>query len=94
MPERWHVNRGIPVVWLIGSIFIGMAQFGGFIWYASQFNTRVEQVERTQVTTAITLERVQASAVTQGEKLAGLSEKVAAIQTTANRIEALLVKPR
>ncbi len=88
LPDRWHVNRGIPVVWLIGSVFIGMAQFGGFIWYASQFNTRVEVVERTSM-------QMQAIVAPQGERLTRLEEKVVAVQAGVGRIEALLtVKSR
>ena len=84
-PDRWHVNRGIPIVWIIGSLFIGLAQFGGFVWYASQFNTRVDIIEKAQALSA-----------PQGERLTRLEEKVVAVQATANRIEALLttVKPR
>lgn len=78
-PGRWHVNRGIPVVWLVGSMFIGFAQFGGLVWYASQFNTRVDIVERAVPLIAA-----------QGERLTRLEEKVVAVQATANRIEALL----
>lgn len=78
-PDQWHINRGIPVVWLIGSLFIGFAQFGGLIWYASQFSTRVDVVERTVALMA-----------PQGERLTRLEEKVVAVQATANRIEALL----
>lgn len=78
-PNRWHVNRGIPIVWIIGSLFIGLAQFGGFVWYASQFNTRVDIIEKAQ-----------ALAAPQGERLTRLEEKVISVQATANRIEALL----
>lgn len=77
--ERWHVNRGIPIVWLVGSLMIGMAQFGGLVWYASQFNTRVDIVERTVSLIA-----------PQGERLTRLEEKVVAVQATASRIEAIL----
>jgi hypothetical protein len=77
--ERWHVNRGIPVVWLIGSLVIGIAQFGGLIWYASQFNTRVDIIEKTQ-----------ALMQPQGERLTRLEEKLVAVQATTNRIETLL----
>lgn len=77
--ERWHVNRGIPVVWLIGSLAIGFAQFGGLVWYASQFNTRVDIIEKTQ-----------ALMQPQGERLTRLEEKLVAVQATTNRIETLL----
>lgn len=95
-PDRWHVNRGIPIVWIIGSIAIGLAQFAGFVWYASQFNARVEGVERGQVAAAVIADKLQASNAVQGERLTRLEEKVVAVQATANRIEALLttVKPR
>lgn len=84
-PDRWHLNRGIPVVWIIGSFVIAAAQFTGFVWYASQFNTRVDIIEKAQALSA-----------PQGERLTRLEEKVVAVQATANRIEALLttVKPR
>jgi CHASE1-domain containing sensor protein len=90
MPNKWHVNRGIPVVWLIGSLFIGLAQFGGLIWYASQFNTRVEVVEKVQTTATAAFEKMQNNSILQGERLTRLEEKVVAVQATANRIEALL----
>lgn len=71
-PDRWHVNRGVPIVWIVGSLFIGLAQFGGFVWYASQFNTRVEIIEKAQALSA-----------PQGERLTRLEEKVVAVQATA-----------
>jgi hypothetical protein len=77
--SHWHLNRGIPVVWLIGSILIGLAQFGGLVWYASAFNTRVDVVEKTVALIA-----------PQGERLTRLEEKVGALQATANRIETIL----
>ena len=77
--ERWHVNRGIPVIWLIGSLVIGVMQFGGLVWYASQFTTRVDVVEHTIALMA-----------PQGERLTRLEEKLVAVQATTNRIEALL----
>jgi hypothetical protein len=77
--DRWHINRGIPVIWLIGSLVIGIAQFGGLVWYAAQFSARVDSVERTVPLIA-----------QQGERLTRLEEKVVSVQATANRIEALL----
>lgn len=93
-PARWHLNKGIPVVWLIGSIAIGLAQYGGLIWYASQFNTRVENVEKSQISATILVENLRSALAAQNVETAKLGEKVVAVQATANRIEALLVKPR
>jgi hypothetical protein len=80
--EHWHVNRGIPIVWLISTSFISIGQLCALFWYAGQFNTRVEVVEK-----------VQAAMAPQGERLTRLEEKVVSVQATANRIEALLTKP-
>ena len=77
--ERWHVNRGIPVIWLVGTVIVGIAQFGGLVWYASQFTTRVDSVERSVALVA-----------PLGERLTRLEEKVVAVQASTNRIEALL----
>jgi hypothetical protein len=80
--DKWHVNRGIPVVWLVGSLVIGIMQFGGLVWYASQYNTRIDIVEKTVSLIA-----------PQGERLTRLEEKLVAVQATTNRIEALLTPP-
>ncbi len=88
--ERWHVNRGIPVVWLISSLVIGFAQFGGLVWYASQFNTRVEFVEKGQTMATALAEKIQAASALQNERLTRLEEKVVAVQASTGRIEALL----
>lgn len=85
--ERWHINRGIPVVWLIGTLFMSGAQLCALFWYAGQFTTRVEVVERVQAAMQTTL-------APQGERLTRLEEKVVAVQATANRIEALLTAPK
>lgn len=90
MSDQWHVNRGIPVVWLVSSIFIGVAQFGGLVWYASSLNARVEVVEKGQAAATLIAERMQMSNASQSERLTRLEEKVVAVQATANRIEALL----
>jgi hypothetical protein len=76
---HWHLNKGIPIIWLVGSLAIGTAQFGGLVWYASQFNTRVDIVEKTISMMA-----------PQGERLTRVEEKLVAVQASTNRIEALL----
>ena len=82
LDREWHLNKGIPVVWLVSSLIIGFAQFGGLVWYASQFSTRVDVVERTVALIA-----------PQGERLTRLEEKVVAVQAGVSRIEAILTKP-
>ncbi len=77
--ERWHVNRGIPIVWLLGTVGVSVGQLCALFWYAGQFNTRVDIVEKTMALIA-----------PQGERLTRLEEKVVSVQATANRIETLL----
>lgn len=88
--ERWHLNLGVPVVWIVGSLVIGLIQLGGVIWYASQFNSRVSSVEIAQVASSQIIEKVQATATAQGNQLVRLDERVIALQATASRIESLL----
>jgi hypothetical protein len=76
---HWHLNKGIPVVWIVGSLLIGLAQFAGFVWMLSQFNTRIDMVEKTIVLMA-----------PQGERLTRLEEKMVAAQKTLDRIETLV----
>jgi hypothetical protein len=82
---RWHLNRGIPVVYLISAIVIGLAQLGGLLWYAGEFNARVDIVEKTVAMMA-----------PQGERLTRLEEKISAMQRSMDRIEAAVTpsKPR
>ena len=92
--SHWHLNKGIPIVWLIGSVIIGMAQFGGLVWYVSQFNTRFENAEKIQTTTTALVEKLQSAIASQNVETAKLGEKVVAVQASTSRIEALLVKAR
>lgn len=80
--ERWHVNRGIPVVWLLASTFGIGFQIAAFLWWAGAFNARVEFVEKAV-----------AAMAPQGERLTRLEEKVITVQAGVSRIEALLTKP-
>ncbi len=89
-PEHWHLNKGIPIVWLIGSILIGMGQVAILVWYVSQFNTRFENSEKIQATTTLVVEKLQAAIASQNVETAKLGEKLVAVQATTNRIEQLL----
>ncbi len=91
-PEQWHLNKGIPIVWLVGSMVIGMAQFGGLVWYVSQFNTRFENAEKIQTTTTALVEKLQTAISSQNVETAKLGEKVVAVQAAISRIENLLTQ--
>ena len=94
--EHWHLNLGIPVVFIITSFVSTAVWLTIGIWYASSFNSRVNRVEELQASSVQILEKVQATSVMQGNQLARLDEKSIATQATLARIEALLmpVKPR
>jgi hypothetical protein len=94
--DRWHLNLGIPVVFIITSFVSTAVWMSVGIWYASSFNSRVNRVEELQTSSVQILEGVRATAVAQGNQLARLDEKGLSTQATLARIEALLmpVKPR
>lgn len=84
--SRWHLSRGIPVAFIVSMLVYFIAQAGLFGWWASAMNSRVEAVEKAQVTTA-----------PQGERLTRVEERLTAVQTGITDIKALLQaagKPR
>lgn len=92
--RKWHVNRGIPVVFLITSLLAVLVQGGAFVWYASQFNSRVEGVEKAQASAVPIVEKIQTTEAAQGERLTRVEEKLVAVQSGIGRIEALLQPAR
>lgn len=80
--RQWHVNRGIPVVFIISMFFYAVVQAALFGWYASAIDKRVETIERTQLTNAPIPER-----------LTRVEEKLVGVQSGVTRIEAILTKP-
>lgn len=80
--HQWHVNRGIPVVFIISMLVYAIAQSALFGWYASAIDKRVEAVERTQAVNFPIPER-----------LTRVEEKLVSVQSGVTRIEALLTKP-
>lgn len=77
--RRWHLSRGIPVAFIVSMLIYFIAQAGLFGWWASAMNSRVEAVEKAQVSSA-----------PQGERLTRVEEKLVAVQTGITDIKALL----
>lgn len=77
--RRWHVSRGIPVAFIASMLIYFIGQAAMFGWWASAMTFRVEAVEKAQ-----------ASAAPQGERLTRVEEKLVAVQTGITDIKALL----
>jgi hypothetical protein len=82
-PDKWHVNRGVPVAFIISMLLYAIVQSALFGWYSSAIDKRVEAVEKAQVMMA-----------PQGERITRVEEKLISIDKGVTRIEALLTKPR
>lgn len=83
LEQRWHVTRGIPLALIFTVIAMFVGQTVGGVWYFAHQDSRLDVLEKAQLLSQ-----------PQGERLTRLEEKVVAVQATANRIEALLTKPR
>ena len=76
MPDnQWHLDKRVPIA-LIITILSGYA---GFVWWASDMNSRVTHVERMQL---------QSSG--DGVQIVRLDERLRAIEKIAARIEQYL----
>lgn len=80
--QHWHVTRGIPVVFIITMLVMFIGQTATAAWFASSMAYRVEAVER-----------VQAQAAPQGERLTRVEEKLVAVQSGITDIKTLLQAP-
>lgn len=94
LDKKWHISRGVPVALIVTVIGMFIGQTVGGVWYVSHLDSRVDAVEKVQVTAAVIVEKVQAATASQNIETAKLGEKVVAVQASVNRIEALLTKPR
>lgn len=81
--KRWHLNRGVPVVFIVSMLIYAIAQTATAAWFASAMAQRVEAVERTQVQMA-----------PQGERLTRVEERLTAVQTGITDIKTLLQAPK
>jgi hypothetical protein len=91
--QRWHVTRGIPLalIFTVATLFLG--QTIGGVWYFAHQDSRLDAVEKVQITAATIGEKLQAATAAQQVETAKLGEKVVSVQASVNRIEALLTKP-
>jgi hypothetical protein len=87
---QWHIVRGVPIVFILTMTVYALVNGGVGIWYASAMNSRIDSLEKIQAQMAASATAANTAAVSQGERLARLEEKVVSVQATASRIESLL----
>lgn len=92
--KHWHISRGIPLGLIFSLLAFLTVQSGGALWYFAHQDSRLDAVEKVQITATAIVEKVQAATASQNVETAKLGEKVVAVQASVNRIEALLTKPR
>lgn len=90
LEKHWHISRGIPLGLIFSLASFFLLQTGGVIWFFAHQDSRIDAVEKVQVTATGISEKLQANNVMQGERLTRLEEKVVAVQATASRIEQIL----
>jgi hypothetical protein len=94
LEKHWHISRGIPLGLIFSLLGFLTLQSAGAVWYFAHQDSRLDAVEKVQITATAIVEKVQAATATQNVETAKLGEKVVAVQASVNRIEALLTKPR
>ncbi len=81
MPERpetqWHLDRRVPITLIAAIVF----QTGGWLWWASAINTRVNQLETASVASA-----------GQNSRIVRLETKMDSIFESLTEIKAILVR--
>lgn len=77
--RHWHISRGIPVAFIVAMLIYAVSQTAMAAWFASAMAYRVEAVERAQ-----------AQAAPQGERLTRVEEKLVAVQSGITDIKTLL----
>jgi hypothetical protein len=77
--KHWHLDKRVPIA-LILTIAI---QTGGFIWWASDVNARVAQLERQAV-----------AAAPQPERIIRLETQIEAIREGISEIKVLIRRER
>jgi carbon starvation protein CstA len=77
--SRWHLVRGIPIVFILTMTVYAIVNAVGAGWYASAMNSRLDAIEK-----------IQTAMAPQAERLTRVEEKLVAVQATASRIEAIV----
>ena len=94
LEKHWHVSRGIPLGLIFSMLGFFAMQSATAVWFFAHQDSRLDAVEKVQVTASQIGDKLQAASAAQQVETAKLGEKVVSVQASVNRIEALLTKPR
>lgn len=94
LEKNWHISRGIPLGLIFSFLGFLTIQSAGAAWYFAHQDSRLDAVEKVQITATAIVEKVQAATASQNIETAKLGEKIVAVQASVGRIETLLTKPR
>ena len=77
--EKWHVTRGVPIALIISMGIFFFTQTGTAAWFAARLDSRID-----------VLEKAQALAQPQGERLTRVDEKLENVKTGIADIKIIL----
>ena len=77
--EKWHVTRGVPVALIVSLAIFMFTQTGTAAWFAARLDARID-----------VLEKAQALAQPQGERLTRVEEKLENVKTGIADIKIIL----
>jgi len=77
--KHWHVNKGIPLAFILTMAIFTLGQTGTVAWYFSRQDGRIE-----------VLEKAQALMTPQTERLARVEEKLESVKSGISDIKATL----
>lgn len=80
---KWHVNRGVPVVFIASLFVMVVTQVALAAWFISSMVARIDVIERAQL-------QMQLQMPPLGERLTRVEEKMVSLQTIAADIKAIL----
>ena len=86
MAAGWQFDRHIPIVVMVGFL----ANAAGGVWYASQFEARLGQVERVQTEERaennVELKHLEAAREETALKIAHIDDTVTSIREAVNQL--------
>src|ERR1700742_1630288 len=82
LERKWHVTRGIPLALIFTVVTLFLGQTIGGVWYFAHQDSRLDAVEKVQISAATIGEKLQAASAVQQVETAKLGEKVVAVQAS------------
>lgn len=84
--KRWHINKGVPVAFIVSMLIYAITQTATAAWFASAMAQRMDVNEKAVF-------QLSQQVMPQGERLTRVEERLTAVQTGITDIKALLQAP-